>query len=139
MAKIITNMGATLVPFEFTDIDGEVFASFKLNPADVRLVERLESFATKIQELKDKEDGDDDYEKSLRFTEAVENLFCELIGYDVHECLFGRISATAENENGLPFFAIILDVIGEQGGKEVAKRAKKTESAIRKYTDKYKA
>lgn len=48
------NLGTSIQKFTFTDDDGVVVASFRLNPADVRLVNRIrdaaEFFCSRSQE-----------------------------------------------------------------------------------------
>ena len=46
MAQTVNeNLGSSVLKFTFTDSDGDVVASFRLNPADVRLVGRIQEAA----------------------------------------------------------------------------------------------
>lgn len=139
MANIVTNIGAGLVKFTFTDMDGDVFAYFRMNPADIKLYERIEKIEAKIEELQRRvENEEDEIRKAIEYNNAVEDLFCYVIGYDVKECLFGFASATAVMENGQCFWEKVLDVMLKEVTKEVEKRGKKMQNNIKKYTDKYK-
>lgn len=138
MGKITTNIGAGLMKFTFTDMDGDVFASFKMNPADIKLFERLNAIDKKLAELQKRFEGrTDDMEIAIEFNNAVEELFCYVLGYDVRESLFGFASALSIMDDGQCFWEKILDVMQREVGKEVEKRGKKMQNNIRKYTDKY--
>ena len=138
MAEIKTNLGAGLLKFTFTDMDGDVFAYFKMNPADVKLYDRLMSMDAKIEELQARFKGAEDNDRTaIEFNNAVEDLFCYVIGYDIKKCLFGFASATSIMEDGSCFYEKVLEVMQNAVGKEVEKRAKKMQSNIRKYTEKY--
>lgn len=124
--------------FTFTDMDGDVFASFKMNPADIKLFERLNAIDKKLAELQKRFEGrTDDMEIAIEFNNAVEELFCYVLGYDVRESLFGFASALSIMDDGQCFWEKILDVMQREVGKEVEKRGKKMQNNIRKYTDKY--
>lgn len=138
MGKITTNIGSSLMKFTFTDTDGDVFASFKMNPADIKLFERLNAIDKKLAELQKRFEGrTDDTEIAIEFNNAVEELFCYVLGYDVRESLFGFASALSIMDDGQWFWEKILDVMQREVGKEVEKRGKKMQNNIRKYTDKY--
>ena len=146
MANVVTNLGAGLVKFTFTDMDGDVFAHFRMNPADIKLYDRLKNIDAKVEELQkrfkseeDDEDDEDDEETALKFNNAVEELFCYVVGYDIKDSLFSFMSATAIMPDGTAFYEKVLEVVQKEVGKEVEKREKKMQENIRKYTDKYKA
>lgn len=140
MANVSTNLGTGFIKFTFTDMDGDVFAHFRMNPADIKLYERLKNIDAKIEELQKRfKDVEDDEDAALEFNNAVEELFCYVIGYDVKDSLFSFMSATAIMPDGTAFYEKVLEVMQKEVGKEVEKRAKKMRENIRKYTDKYKA
>lgn len=138
MAKISTNLGSDFLKFTFTDSDGDVFASFRLNPADVKLYERLNGIDSKLQEIEKKfSDQEEDGLTASMFNAAIEELFCYVIGYDVRESLFGTLSALAVMGDGSYFFEKVLDVLQDAVEKEVKKRAAKMQNKTAKYTQKY--
>lgn len=140
MANVATNLGAGFIKFTFTDMDGDVFAHFRMNPADIKLYDRLKNIDAKIEELQKRfKSVEDDEDTALEFNNAVEELFCYVIGYDVKDSLFSFMSATAIMPDGTAFYEKVLEVMQKEVGKEVEKRAKKMRENIRKYTDKYKA
>lgn len=140
MANVSTNLGAGFIKLTFTDMDGDVFAHFRMNPADIKLYDRLKNIDAKIEELQKRfKSVEDDEDAALEFNNAVEELFCYVIGYDVKDSLFSFMSATAIMPDGTAFYEKILEVMQKEVGKEVEKRAKKMRENIRKYTDKYKA
>ena len=53
MAVINTGVGASFLKFQFTDSDGEVVASFRMNPADVKLAHRCQEVSAYFKELRD--------------------------------------------------------------------------------------
>ena len=139
MGNIVTNIGSGLMKFTFTDMDGDVFAYFRMNPADIKLINRLNTLDQKLEELQKRFEGrTDDMELVVEFNNAIEELFCYVLGYDVKECLFGFASALSVMDNGQCFWEKIMEVLEREVGKEVEKRGKKMQNNIRKYTEKYK-
>ena len=51
MAAINTGSGSSLLKFTFTDDDGEVLASFRMNPADVKRAQRCKEVAEYFEKL----------------------------------------------------------------------------------------
>ena len=138
MANVVTNIASALLKYTFTDEDGMIVAHFNMNPADVKLYDRLNNIDAKIEELQKRFQGkDNDSAFAIEFNNAVEDLFCYVIGYDVKTCLFGFISATSIMEDGKLFYEKVLEVMQNAVGKEVEKRAKKMQKNIEKYTEKY--
>ena len=135
---IITNLGADLLPFTFTDHNGEVFASFRMNPADIKLANRLRNVDKKLAEIKERFSGKaETLDVLAEYNDAVEELFCYVLGYDVKESLFGFMSATAILRDGTRFYKKVLNVMVNAVGEEVEKRQKSMQKNISKYTNKY--
>lgn len=136
--KIITNLGADLMKFTFTDEDGDTFAYFRMNPADIKLYDRLRSVDKKVEAISAQyKDQESTGELTLELNNAIEDVFCYILGYDVRESLFGFMSATAILADGEPFYMRVLDIMTAAVGKEVEKRSKKMAKNIEKYTEKY--
>ena len=138
MAQTVNeNLGSSVLKFTFTDSDGDVVASFRLNPADVRLVGRIQEaakfFAQAAKEAPEKATAED----ILMFNNAVEDKICDVLGYDARQSLFGFMSATTVLEDGEIFAKKILDKIEKAVVQEIQKRKETLMAAVRKHTAKY--
>ena len=138
MAQTVNeNLGSSVLKFTFTDSDGDVVASFRLNPADVRLVGRIQEaakfFAQAAKEAPEKATAED----ILKFNNAVEDKICDVLGYDARQSLFGFMSATTVLEDGEIFAKKILDKIEKAVVQEIQKRKETLMAAVRKHTAKY--
>lgn len=138
MAQTVNeNLGSSVLKFTFTDSDGDVVASFRLNPADVRLAGRIQEaakfFAQAAKEAPEKATADD----ILKFNNAVEDKICYVLGYDARQSLFGFMSATTVLEDGEIFAKKILDKIEKAVVQEIQKRKETLMAAVRKHTAKY--
>ena len=138
MAQTVNeNLGSSVLKFTFTDSDGDVVASFRLNPADVRLVGRIQEaakfFAQAAKEAPEKATAED----ILKFNNAVEDKICDVLGYDARQSLFGFMSATTVLEDGEIFAKKILDKIEKAAVQEIHKRKETLMAAVRKHTAKY--
>lgn len=134
MAKSInTQINSGILKFTFTDSNGEVFASFRMNPTDIRIAKRCEGVGNRIDKMAEEADksGPADYE------EAMEQVFCDVLGYDVRNDLFGIMSATTLLPDGDIFASKIITTIAAAVQPEIERRAKKMQGAMSKYTDKY--
>ena len=116
------------VKFTFTDKDGDVFAYFKLNPTDPRLLKKCKSmmdfFMTAGENVK----------SPSQWEEMVEKKFSEFLGYDCSSSLFGRIAATDVMKDGRIFASHVLDTMIAHIGPEIQKRRKER---VEKYTARY--
>ena len=54
MAVINTGVGASFLKFAFTDDDGEIIASFRMNPGDVKLALRCQEVSAYFEDLRDR-------------------------------------------------------------------------------------
>lgn len=133
--KFNSNINTGLIKVTFTDEDGDLFASCKINPTDVRLMKRAEE----VSEFFNDTDipADMNPEKLLEFNDILEEKICYLLGYDARAEVFGLIPATSVNQNGEMWAMIVLDTITERIKPEIEKRKQNMVSAIDKYTGKY--
>lgn len=122
------NLSTGSVTFNFTDTDGEVFASFKLNPTDPRLLKKCKNLADFFFSMAENRPSDVDYE------ELVEEKFSEFLGYDCKQQLFGRVAATAILKDGRIFAAHVLDALIANVGSEIKKRRA---ANVARYVSKY--
>lgn len=136
MAKTI-NIGSALLNFTFSDSDGEVVASFRLNPADVKLAARCQEVSEYFEAKKDGLPENATIQDVVKYNDELEDKICYLLGYDARESLFGQISAMTVLEDGALFAVKVLDVIAEAVAPEIAKRKQKMQAAISKHTAKY--
>lgn len=137
MAAINTAVGSSLLKFTFTDDDGEVIASFRMNPADVKLAQRCQEVSAFFDELKEKTNSTETLEDALKFNDELENKFCYLLGYDAKQSLFGFLSATSVLGDGRLFAVCVMDRIVEAVGPEIQRRKQSMEKAVAKHTAKY--
>lgn len=123
-----TTIDTSSVHFTFTDNDGEVFASFKLNPTDPRLLKKCKEmadfFTSKSTHASD----------PLTFENTVEEMFCKFLGYDCRQSLFGRIAATDVMGDGNTFAAHVINTMIEHVGPEIKRRRAEN---LARYTAKY--
>lgn len=117
--------------FTFSDEDGDVFSTFKLNPTDPHLITRCKNLSDAFSAISGIPRSADDLVKR---DETVENLFCEFLGYDCRKSLFGRVSATAEMADGRIFAFHVLDTVINHVGPEIQKRRRER---IEKHTAQY--
>ena len=116
MAKTInTNIDDGFLLFTFTNKQGEVFSSFKLNPTDINIAARAEELETFFEQA----------QESVKNVSSSKDLFKE------------PITATTVFGNGQVFAYIVLDKINEALALEIEKRKKKMQEVVNKYTEKY--
>ena len=138
MAQTVNeNLGSSVLKFTFTDGDGDVVASFRLNPADVRLVGRIQEAAKFFAQAAKEAPETATAEDILKFNNAVEDKICDVLGYDARQSLFGFMSATTVLEDGEIFAKKILDKIEKAVVQEIQKRKETLMAAVRKHTAKY--
>lgn len=129
MEKVFdSNMQVGFVKFVFRDEDDEIFASFKIKPTDPRLQERCKNISAFFAELATQQP-----KTAIEWEDVVESKFCELLGYDCRQSLFGRVAAT-EVINGQIFAQHILRAIVREVGPYVRRSR---EARISKHTEKY--
>lgn len=114
--------------FTFTDNDGDMFAWFKLNPTDPRMLKKCKTMAEFFLT------AGKNARTPVEFEDIVEKKFCEFLGYDCRQSLFGRIAATDIMKDGRCFASHVLDVMIAHVGPEIKKRREKN---LAKYTAKY--
>ena len=133
--KLNTSINTGLIKITFTDEDGDIFASCRINPTDVRLMKRAEEVSEFFNNLEMPTDMDQ--KQLLEFNDMIEEKICCLIGYDAKAELFGLIPATSVNQEGEMWAMIVLDKITEHIKPEIEKRRQNMVSAIDKYAGKY--
>lgn len=136
MSNINTALGGALQKFTFTDNEGEVIASFRLNPTDIRLAARLQEAAKYFEESAPQIAEEPAVADMLKLNNELEEKICYILGYDARESLFGLLSATTILPDGEIFCFKVVDAIANAVAPEVEKRQKAMQK-VRKYTEKY--
>ncbi|MBO5837281.1 MAG: hypothetical protein J6Q92_05245 [Oscillospiraceae bacterium] len=137
MSQFNTNIGASLLKFTFTDEDGEVVASFRMNPADVKLAQRCQEISAYFRDIRDQIPETATLEDAVKFNDELEDKICYLLGYDAKQSLFGIISATSILGDGNLFAVRVVNKIVESVGPEIQKRKNAMQQAVEKHTAKY--
>lgn len=138
MAQTVnTNLGSSILKFTFTDDDGEVVASFRMNPADVRLAGRVQEAANFFRKAAQSAPEQATAADILKYNNDVEEEICRVLGYDAHQELFGFMSATTILADGEMFAQKILKKIEEAVLPEIQKRKAALAAAVKKHTAKY--
>jgi hypothetical protein len=135
MSKNI-NIGSALLKFTFTDEDGEVFSSFRLNPADIKLGQRCQELSAHFSGLSERIPQTATVEDAVKFNDELEDKICYLLGYDAKQSLFGQISATSIMADGNMFAVHVMNQIIDAVGPEIEKRKNAMKKAAQ-YTAKY--
>lgn len=133
---INSNLGGALLHFTFSDGD-EVISSFRINPGDLKLVQRFQAASAFFDNLEKNVPENATFEDIVQLNDNVERKICEVLGYDARESLFGRISATTILPDGNLFVSLVLDKIAEHAVPEIQKRNKAMVGAMEKHTAKY--
>ena len=138
MAAINENISTSLLKFTFSDEEGEVIASFRMNPADVKLAQRCNEISTFFEDLRDNTPENATLEDAVHLNDELEDKICYLLGYDAKQSLFGLISATSIMGDGNMFVVHVMDQIIKAVGPEIKKRQQAMAKAVSKHTGKYK-
>lgn len=126
-----------LIRCTFTDEDGEVFSSFRMNPTDVNLLARAEEVSSYFDGRKNDMPENASGAELKAFNDEIEEKINYLLGYEASKDIFGVITATTVNQDGEIFALVVLDFIFEKLVPEMEKRAQKMQANVSKYTAKY--
>lgn len=139
MSKVInTKIDDGILTFTFTNNQGEVFASFKLNPTDVNIAARAEEVSEFFEHLNESASKVETFKDVAKLNELIQDKINYLLGYEASKDLFKEpITATTVFEDGRMFVHIVMDKIADAIAPEVEKRRKKMQAAVDKYTEKY--
>ena len=133
---IQTNLGATFQKYQFMD-DGDVIASFRMNPADIKLSQRLQEAGAFFENLGSQMPENATFEDALKLNDSIEEKVCYVLGYDAKASLFGQLSATSLMSDGNMFVIHVVDTIKKHALPEIEKRNKAMAEAVAKHTAKY--
>ena len=135
MAKTINaNIDDGFLIFTFTNKQGEVFSSFKINPTDINVAARAEEIEPFFEQMQDSIQKVTSSKEMADLNKQIEDKMNYLLGYEASMDLFKEpITATTVFPNGQVFVYIVLDKISEA----IEKRKKKMQATVDKYTEKY--
>lgn len=136
MAEKSIDIGSSLTKFTFTDETGEVVAYFRMNPADIRVVDRAQEVADWFKRKEGKFTGGKPLENLKNYDKELTEKMNYLLGYNASATLFNTMSATAVMDDGRFFAALVFDTIAQNLGEEMKRRFAKFK-AVEKYTAKY--
>lgn len=137
MAAIKNNIGNSVMTFSFTGDDGYEYASFRVNPTDVKLAKRFQEVGEYFKNIGDRLPENASLDDVFQFNEELEEKVCQLLGYDAKQSLFGQVSATSIMEDGNLFVLHVFNVIAEKVAPELQKRKQSMANAVAKHTAKY--
>lgn len=134
----VLNTGVKLIQLE--DETGYAFAQIRLNPTDANMISRYEEvvdFFNNFQELLP-EDSEPTKEETIKLNELIADKIDYLVGYGAGREIFSYCGALTVTGDGEVFFMNVLDFIAKEIEEATNNRMKKVNSAMKKYTDKYK-
>lgn len=129
-----TVIDSGIITATFTDLDGNVFSKFRINPTDIRTGERAIASAEFFQTIK-AESFDVDTVGQLQ--KDIEDKISYILGYDSSKEIFGEVSALTVLPDGRFFVEIIVDKIMEIVQPAVKARQEAMAKRADKYTKKY--
>ena len=127
------------IKFTFTDENGEVFSSFKMNPTDANVIARAEEVSEYFEKRKSELDEFSSGKDFAKYNKEIEDKINYILGYDASKEIFGEITATTISPDGEIFGVVLMDFIVEKLRPEIEKRKKTINESISKYTEKYKS
>lgn len=125
-----------IMKFRLTDDDGDPVASFRLNPADARMLKRLEKACAEAQDMGENAPQMATGADVEAYTDKLENLICEALGAK-HDAVFSGIPGTTVLPNGDLYAVHVLGTVADVMAPEIAKRKASMQNAAAKYTAKY--
>lgn len=137
MSNINTGIGSSLLKFTFSDDDGEVLASFRINPLDPKLAQRFQDVSGFFENIKEQTPETATLEDVVQLNNDIEEKICYILGYDARENLFGQLSATSVMGDGTMFVNLVVEKILDHIGPEIDRRQKSMSKAVEKHTAKY--
>lgn len=126
-----------LIKFTFTDENGEVFSSFRMNPTDVNLLARAEEVSDYFSQRKNEMPGNVSGADLKAINDEIEEKINYLLGYEASKDIFGVITATTVSPDGEIFAWVVMDFIAEKLKPEMEKRRQNMQKKVEKYTAKY--
>lgn len=136
MWTIKTDSVTGMMKFRLVDDDGDAVASFRLNPADAKMIARLERTCAEVEEMSTSAPQMADAKDLEAYNDKLESIICDALGTK-HDSVFGVLSATTILADGDLYAVNVLSTVSDILGPEIAKRKAKMQQAASKYTAKY--
>ncbi len=128
------NTGAINISLQ--DKDGEELGTFKFNPSDTAILDRMDNVVDFFNNITFGEETET-VEQIKELNAKIAEQFDYLLGYTVADGIFGRCGACTPTENGDFYFEVVLEQIGNLIEQTMQKRIEKKVKRIKKYTEKY--
>lgn len=125
-----------LMKFRLTDEDGDAVASFRLNPADARMLKGLETACAEAQKMAETAPAVATTDDIATCNDKLEGIVCDGLGIK-HDSVFGVIPGTTILPDGDLYAVHVLGTVADVMAPEIAKRKDKMQDAAAKYTAKY--
>ena len=126
-----------LMKFRLTDEDGDAVASFRLNPADARMLKGLEAACAEAQKMAEVAPAVATTADIAAYNDKLESIICDGLCIK-HDAVFGVIPGTTILPDGDLYAVNVLGVVADAMAPEIAKRKAQMQNAAAKYTAKYK-
>lgn len=127
-SKHVVHVDTGDMMIRFTNNEGKVFASLRINPTNPVFLIRCKNMADFFAVARQ-------YQTAEEFEEAMVQKFSEFLGYDCKKSLFGNVGATAVMNDGRMFMFHVVDTMIQYVGPELRRRKAQN---VAKYVDKYK-
>ncbi len=137
MATASKRFNTGRIKFTFTDENGDVFSSFKMNPTDANVIARAEEVSEYFEKRKSEVDEFASGKDLAKYNKEIEDKINYILGYDASKEIFGEITATTISPDGEIFGVVLMDFIVEKLCPEIERRKKMMNESISKYTEKY--
>ena len=126
-----------LMKFRLTDEDGDAVASFRLNPADARMLKGLETACAEAQKMAETAPAVATADDIAAYPDKLESIVTGGLGIK-HNSVFGVIPGTTILPDGDLYAVNVLGTVADAMAPEIAKRKAQMQNAAAKYTAKYK-
>ena len=126
-----------IIKFSLTDDDGDTIASFKINPTDIHLADRLEKAGAAFGALAKDAPDRADLAKVREYNDQLEDILATALGCICRADLFGVMPAITIMPSGKLYALELFEQITATVGPEITKRHQKMQAAVGKHTAKY--
>lgn len=139
MAKKTTVIKSGLIKRELIDEDGDVVASYKLDPTDVKLAMRLEECSEFFEKFGKNLPKNSGLKELFEFNRQIEEKIDYILGKDASKSIFSEYSAVSFDDNGTMFIEKVyeclkkdLEGVLNSRAKAMSRRAEKLAKPYRK-------